>query len=254
MSRAVKWLIIGSTAAAALYLLLTGCLAGKPEYVSKVPHEYVKQLYETTVWDESAGFVSYGGYTILENRPFYYYEQNVPFCGGFSVAGIATAFSMADYDIPISSYMSQWGRLFGGMTPANAAVSLNSLNIAAFLNRANALSDEDRLQVLREEIDSGKPVMLLVSNGFRKDGTYSGLKSQQALYLHWITLWGYYADGFFVYDSAVGPELYRPVPIGNTERSNHEILRDWSRPFYLSPFLGNTYITIDVPLLEPDPL
>jgi hypothetical protein len=236
---------------AAVYLLI-GRIGDTPEYISKIrSSDYISlvDFFESGIG--KSGFGGHENITALANRPAYYFEQNVPYCGGFSIAGILSAFDMHE-DVPVANYMSQWGQIFGGMTPSNAVLSLARYNVQAEIRRAGKLSDEAKIQIIKDEIDAGKPVMLLVSNGYRKDGTFSQIKSQNAGYLHWITIWGYHGGGFFIYDSVVHPYQYQPVPIGNIERSNEQLLRDWANPFYLSPFLGNTYITIEVPLLEPD--
>jgi len=171
------------------------------------------------------------------------YQQNVPYCGGFSVAGILSAYHM-DTAQPAAEHMSWLGRLIGGMGPSDMIKSLKLAGLNGTVQRANNFSDTEKIDMLKGEIYKGCPVLLLIGNGFNKDGTYSDMKSRGITHLHWITLWGYHDNGFFIYDSVAHPYQYELIPIGNVERNNNEILREWIRPFYLSLFMGNTYITL----------
>lgn len=226
-----------------LILAISGCATNMPEYISCTSSGKISEVVSLFNKDMITPYEEYSGVYILPVEPEKYYEQNVPYCGGFSIAGILSAYQM-DGSESASEHMSLLGRLIGGMGPADMIYSLEKSGLEGTINRANKLSDSAKIDLLKDEINKGYPVLLLVGNGYNKDGTYSGMKSQGLTHLHWITLWGYHTNGFFIYDSVVHPYQYEPVPIGNVERSNKEILRDWICPFYLSPFLGNTYIVL----------
>ncbi len=229
----------------AFFLCSNGCVTNLPEYISKTPSE--KFGHVITLFDnQDVNGETYSGIVPLDCCPNEYFEQNVPYCGGFSIAALLSAYGLYHGE-PIERYMSDLGRLVGGMLPNDMINSLDREGIQAELKRAFGLPDDVKLQLLRDEIDRGVPVTILVGNGYEKSGIFSSSKSQGATHLHWVTIWGYHDEGFFIYDSVVHPYHYQPVPIGNVSRSNEELLRDWVRPFYLSPFIGNTYITIDEP-------
>jgi hypothetical protein len=224
-------------------LLLSGCVTNMPAYISSTQAEKIPDVILLFNKEQGAPVDEYSGVYILPIKPEKYYEQNVPYCGGFSVAGIISAYHL-DANEPVSTYMSRLGRLVGGMGPTDIIKSLELVGMKGTIHRANRFSDSCKIDLLRSELDKGCPVIMLIGNGFNKDGTYSDIKSQGITHLHWITLWGYHDSGFFVYDSVAHPYQYELVPIGNVERSGKEILRDWIRPFYLSPVMGNTYITL----------
>ena len=234
--------------AAVILAAVIGCADAGFEYISKTTSDDLRLLFPLPEGDELSGNPLFTDMQILDINPAHYFEQSVPYCGGVSIAGIVSAYGIEDSSG--ATFMTSWGRLFGGMTPAQAVSVLSRYDIQARIQRAERLTEQERIQLIKDEINSGRPVMLLIGNGFRRDGSYSLLKSQNPNSLHWITVWGYHGSGFFIYDSAVSPENYSYVPIGNSERGYEELLRDWSKPFLLSPILGYTYITVASPLLE----
>lgn len=226
-----------------LISITSGCATGLPEYISRTPSDTVSDIV-TTFHPNSDQHSKYTNAKSLWYTPQDYFEQNVPYCGGFSVAAVLSAFGMYNGE-PISYFMSDLGRLFGGMFPHDVVDSLERYGIRSKSRRAIGISDAEKLALLRNEIDKGLPVIILVGNGFEKAGNYSKAKSQGITHLHWLSIWGYHEQGFFIYDSVAHPYQYEQVPVGNKERSNKEILRDWVRPFYLAPFIGNTFISIE---------
>lgn len=244
--------IVGGLITAALFSLSLGCTPSDYGYVSRMKVQDIANLFASDGEDDVSFSSLFSGVQILNIQPVSYFEQNIPFCGGFSIAGIVSAYGMHDFSG--SEFMTNWGKLFGGMTPSQAVTVMGKYNIQPTLLRAGKISDVERIQLLKDEIDGGKPIMLLIGNGFLHDGRYSNLKSQFPTSLHWITVWGYHENGFFIYDSALSPTSYSFVPIGNSERSFSNLLGSWAKPSYLSPFLGYTYITSEPPLRAADPI
>jgi hypothetical protein len=219
-------------------VLFSGCATLAPEYISKTAFENLADVADA-FHGSSAVPNNYKGIKIVPHQPDIFYEQNVPYCGGFSIAAVLSAYEIQRHQ-SIGSYMSNMGRLIGGMSPKGLIRTLRANGIEGEIHRCIWMADSERINILRQEIDQERPVLLLIGNGHEKCGIFSNIRSQGISHLHWITIWGYHDDGFFIYDSVAHPYQYERIPAGNIERSSNDLLRDWSRPFYLIPFTGYT--------------
>ena len=115
-----------------LLFALTSCVTNLPEYISSTPAEKIPEMIALFNKEQDNIAVEYTGAYNLPIKPENYYEQNVPYCGGFSIAGILSAYHM-DVDEPISSHMSSLGRLFGGMSPA-AVLNFLEIGLVHFIS------------------------------------------------------------------------------------------------------------------------
>ena len=77
-----------------LLLALASCVTNLPEYISSTPAEKIPEIIALFNNEQKNIAVEYPGAYILPIKPEKYYEQNVPYCGGFSVAGILSAYHM----------------------------------------------------------------------------------------------------------------------------------------------------------------
>lgn len=169
---------------------------------------------------------------ILTHAPKEYLEQVFTQCGAFSVKAILSAYGKDDKKHPRDynpTVLGKYASLVGVYTWPRV---LESYGLHAERGNTKDLSDEQRLEFLKETINKDNAIMIRIGNGYLKNGKYSSL----AAYFigHWITLWGYNDEEkvFYVYDSYVPLKRHdKTIPIGNTKRTYSEVLRDWGKGF-----------------------
>jgi len=166
---------------------------------------------------------------ILPIRPSEYLKQGPSHCGAFSVKGILSAYGKDDTAHPKEYHPHLFGRLTGLTTGLQYWPRVLARHgMEAIPKFAADLTDEGRLQLLRELLLKNNPVMVCIGNGYLPNGKYNPIRGR--VLGHWITLWGYDDESelFYVYDSAVPKEKHdKHIPIGNTTRTYQEMLRDW---------------------------
>ncbi|MBI3052355.1 C39 family peptidase [Candidatus Woesearchaeota archaeon] len=170
------------------------------------------------------------GRCILRIRPKEYLMQGPSHCGAYSVKGVLSAYGL-DRKTQAKEYHT---RLFGRITGTTLSRQywpkvLKAHGIKAEIKSAEKLSDEERLQVIKQLIAKGTPVMILIGNGYYRGTKYKPWLGK--IVSHWITVYGYNDDArrFYIYDSALHKKHWKiNQPIGNTSRSYSEMLRDWN--------------------------
>src|SRR3989344_5451652 len=168
----------------------------------------------------------------LTHSPKEYLEQGFTQCGAFSVKAILNAYGKDDKKYPRDynpTILGKYTSLVGTHTWPRV---LESYGLHAERGNTKNLSDEQRLEFLKEIVDRDKAVMIRIGNGFLKNGKYNSLVAY--FVGHWITLWGYDDEKqiFYIYDSYVPLERHnKTIPVGNTTRTFSEILRDWGKGF-----------------------
>ncbi len=167
---------------------------------------------------------------ILRNRPSQYLKQGLSHCGVFAVKAILSSLEKDDKARPEDYHVSHFGRLLGFALPTTLSKILAAHDVPASVKNADELPDEQKLEIIKNQLRSGRPAMIRIGNGYsRKTGKWHWL--QYIIMGHWITVWGFDDTErvFFVYDPAVPDALDdRGVPIGNKRRTYKEMLRDWS--------------------------
>jgi len=165
---------------------------------------------------------------VLKIKPKEYLEQGFSHCGAYAVKGILSAFDLDDKTHPKYYHPHWFGRLTGWTLGKNYYVNiLRSYGINATRGSVEYLSGKEKIEFLKQNLSQDKPIMIRIGNGYLTD-TYNPILGK--LVSHWITLWGYDDEKelFYVYDSGLRKKHWNSrLPIGNTTRTYHEILRDW---------------------------
>lgn len=179
---------------------------------------------------------------ILNIKPKKYLEQRMRYCGRYTIKAIPSAYNLDD-GRDAKKYLPLTQRLFlksfGMTTPYVINKILSKYGIYARIKIAKNLSDNNKLKAIKKEIDKNHPVILLIGNGYSKNGKYFQLG--QKLISHWISIWGYNNKEkiFYVYNSYTHKK--DNIPIGNVKRTYSQVLRDWKGAFYTKSYL---YISI----------
>ncbi len=162
---------------------------------------------------------------ILSRRPKEYLKQGPTGCGAYSVKGILSAYDKDNKKHPFE-YL-QWSRLPFITNSSHWTKVLNSCGLKAKQESLKGLSEDRRLEVIKDAIRRDTPVMLLIGNGYRGNGIWS--VTRWWLIKHWITIWGFNDEKkvFYIYDSMVPPKYYhKDIPTGNVQRTYQNVLRD----------------------------
>jgi len=171
---------------------------------------------------------------ILSKKPKQYPIQGKSHCGAYTTKAILSAYKRKTENNVKSYHISFLGKTTGGIFPRTFIKLLGKNGVNAIAKKANNLTDEDRIFLLKNLLNKNRPVILLIGNGYGKNGKHSSLKAK--LVGHWISLWGYdeNKNRFYVYDSAAR-NIDNQIPIGNISRSYQEIIRDWNGPIFPYP-------------------
>lgn len=172
---------------------------------------------------------------LLNIRPKRYLEQGLRYCGGYTIKAILSAYRLDDGRHPKRYLLSL------RFTTLNIIKKiLENYRLKSQIKNARNLSDNDKLKLIKKELNKNHPVILLIGNGYSKHGEYSWLRKQ--LIAHWVSVWGYNNEDkvFYVYDSFSHKK--DNVPIGNVKRNYYQLLRDWKGALYTKKYL---YIVIN---------
>ena len=171
-------------------------------------------------------------------KPKEYLEQGIRYCGGYTIKAILSAYGMDDGKHP-KKYLPSINKSLGFTTPKTIQRVLKKYKIKSQIKIAHDIPYNEKLKLIKREIDKNNFIILLIGNGYSKNGEYSWLK--QKLIAHWITIWGYDDKKrvFYIYDSYNHKKEI--VPIGNVKRDYLQLLRDWKGAAYTNSYL---YITI----------
>lgn len=167
---------------------------------------------------------------ILSSKPNQYLSQGLSNCGLFSVKGILSSYNLDDKGDPREYHSNPVSRLTSVTWGRNYYIDiLTSYGIDSKMGFAEHISENKKLDLLKELLSNNTPVMIRIGNGYLSSGKYDQIMGK--LMPHWITLWGYDDEKriFYVYDSGLTEKVWnKSLPIGNTTRSYSEMLRDWS--------------------------
>ncbi|NCS97743.1 MAG: BtrH N-terminal domain-containing protein [Candidatus Pacebacteria bacterium] len=179
----------------------------------------------------------------LKNKPAEYLKQGLSHCGAYAVKGILSSMGLDKTNHPKEYHPSLLGRL-SGITFGRDYYPriLSKYGIKATPKSAIHLSDNEKINLLKDLLLKGNPAMLSIGNGYLSNNRYN--KLQGLIMGHWITVWGYDNDTeeFLVYDSAVPENEYKiNLPVGNTTRTYKEMLRDWKGALLARLVRSNEY-------------
>ncbi|MCA9386307.1 hypothetical protein KC717_06705 [Candidatus Dojkabacteria bacterium] len=183
---------------------------------------------------------------IVSKQPNEYLKQGLSHCGVYTAKGILEAYDKFDFDQPEELHNSLLGRLTGSLTPKMLKNVLETNGLNSTIGIAQG-SDKQKIEIIKEEILNDRPVIVLIGNGYKKDGSFS--KFKKSYMSHWISVWGFNDETkvFYLYDSCVPRELYsKNIPIGNIERSYERVVEDWSGSFYRNLLAWSAYLYIKV--------
>lgn len=188
---------------------------------------------------------------IVSRRPKEYLKQGPSHCGVYSVKAVLEAFGKVTGMKPKDFHTNWISHITGAVFHPDYLVRiLKSYALEAKSDTVKHLSDDKKIMHLKFMLSKDAPVILLVGNGYQKNGEYSRLKA--AIVGHIITVWGYDdREGvFFMYDSTVPKEHFATnVPIGNTKRTYEQVLRDWHGAFPSRLLWRGSFHYIEVGLL-----
>lgn len=171
---------------------------------------------------------------VLPINPAQYLQQGPNHCGVYTVKGIMSALGRDIYNDPREYHVTRIGRLSGSLLPGGLVKILLQYNLHPSIKCAQHLKVDEKIDLLKEELLRGFPVIVAIGNGYKKDGSYSWLKAK--IVGHWISLWGYndLKKIFYAYDSSVPKTLHdKTLSVGNVKRTYSEFIRDWYGSFYM---------------------
>lgn len=180
-------------------------------------------------------------------QPKRYLEQGISHCGAYAVEGILSAYGEVVKEAPEQYQQSLLGRYLGSSTSRDLVRLLGNYGFKGIVGTAARLDDQEKMELLKQLLLEGTPVIMRIGNGYLENGEYNLM--QGILMGHWITVWGYddIEKVFYVYDSGIRKVQYDEVPIGNKKRTYQEILRDWSKSGLIQPWMWgkkNLYIKL----------
>jgi hypothetical protein len=177
---------------------------------------------------------------VVRYTPQEYPHQQGLTCGEFNLMGILAAFNL-DYHKPERVRLRIW--LLGYSFIQDIADRLEAHGLSAPVRHANHLSDDNKLDLLKSQLDQDQPVLMAIGNGHLNRGRYVPLA--RFFLGHFITLYGY-SDRerrFYIYDPYLEGDYPDEIPVGNEIRSYDQLLRDWRGPFYYR-FIGMDHVYI----------
>lgn len=162
---------------------------------------------------------------ITSKRPKEYLKQGPTGCGAFSVKGILSAYGKDNKTHPFQYLpLSRFPFVINAFHWVEV---LRSYGLDAHMQSLRHMTDEQRINTLKDLLRSDTPVMLSIGNGYRGNGIWSKVRWQ--LIQHWITLWGFDDEKriFYIYDSCVPLRYHdKNIPIGNVARTYQQVARD----------------------------
>jgi len=167
---------------------------------------------------------------IVDVAPQSYVRQGASHCGAFAVKGVLSAFGLDHSDHASELHIHPLSKYTGSAVSADYYPSILRMHgLSAKAASASNLSDSQRLNLIKSEIDRGCPVIVQVANHFdRQSGAWDPFKGIIAS--HWFSIWGYNDDEacFYTYDSLISEKLVDgDVPVGNKRRSFSTFLQIW---------------------------
>lgn len=180
---------------------------------------------------------------ILSVKPSEYLKQGRTHCGMYALKGILNAYGLDDNKNPEDYHPNLIGKITGATLPWTFPRILSKYGLKAEVRFAN--SEEEKTDLLKSFLQKNHPIILLVGNGYDRNGHYSSFKAKFSW--HWITLWGFdnLEKIFYVYDSAVSKGKYDlDIPTGNKKRKYSEVIRDWKAGMMPFGFWRYLYIPV----------
>ena len=167
---------------------------------------------------------------VVTPKPREYLQQGMRHCGGYTIKAILNAYNLDEGRHP-KKYLPSKIKSLGFTTPKIIQEILKRYGFDAPIKRANKLSDNEKIQVIKKELDKNHPVILLIGNGYLPTGEFSERRMNWVS--HWITVYGYndQEKKLFIYDSYVDKKNYEQIPVGNIKRTYEQVLRDWKGAF-----------------------
>jgi hypothetical protein len=185
---------------------------------------------------------------ILPFHPKEYRIQKLTYCGAYNVHHILQAYGFTPPLHPKDLQTHWYAKTFGGSPSKNYyGEIMQSYGLKAEINNADDLSETEQIDLCKDLLNNGNPVLLNVGSYFSATtGKWTPIKG--FLMKHWITLWGYddTEEIFYVYDPRATDANPSGLPIGNTTRSYKTIVKIWGGGMTAWAVLGRrAYYTIN---------
>lgn len=167
----------------------------------------------------------------MPSAPKWYRKQGLSHCGLYSIEAILSASGLNNQNNKPNSFSQTLFQRILGITSISALEEI--LRVHGFETSSGTainLSDQEKLVFLKKKLFEGKTIIICIGNGYMNArSSYCSLKACVAS--HWITLWGYNETRrvFYIYDSKMPRNINSNLPIGNTEVSYDDLLRDWAK-------------------------
>ncbi len=179
----------------------------------------------------------------LHLRADTYVQQKWMSCGAYAVKAVMNLYGK-DENLSPRQYLSSLGRIFFGfMFPSTIKNAFQKKKFIAPLLRARR--KKHKLLLLKQHLEAGHPVIVLINNIYSKMRKPIWLKKFYSL--HWITLLGYDDEKkvFYVYDSLPHKSVYeKNLPVGNISISYNDFLTFW-KGNYISRLVNYLYIPVE---------
>lgn len=181
---------------------------------------------------------------IIPVKPKQYLEQGFRFCGGYTIKAILSAYNLDEKQQP-KDYLPFLGKVLGFATARTIQDIFKKYGFQAPILRAK--NCQNKIAILKKELEKNHPVIIRIGNGYSKQGSYS---LWRRLFIgHWVNIWGYddKKQIFYLYDSYISKR--NPlILIGNVQRTYKQVLRDWRGTIYTY----NQYLYMPVIYLKND--
>jgi len=181
--------------------------------------------------------------SIVNPRPSEYKEQTgKDWCGGNIVENVLNSFGLDDRG-HAKFYLPESWRWNGYSLPSHLENTLSEYGVSVRKERAEDLTDDEKIRYIKSEIVQDHPVILAV--GYPKDRRdYSGDLSDWLA--HYVTVWGYDGDTVFVYDPRRNDSKVKSLDVGNKQTTWKDLLKIWEGPWFYRGW------NIAMPVSKPD--
>jgi fructoselysine-6-P-deglycase FrlB-like protein len=170
---------------------------------------------------------------IVPKEPIQYLVQGRVHCGVYAAKGILSTYGSDSHNHPREYHVNWWNKLSGRMFPGEVVKVLRENGLDSQLVVAPASSPEETLSFLKHSLIEGKPIIMVIRNGYNREGKFSWFRYFLS-WGHFMTIYGYDDEQelFYLYDSAVPKHMHKAgLPIGNTTRTFQETVRDGNTRF-----------------------
>jgi hypothetical protein len=164
---------------------------------------------------------------ILKIKPDKYLFNGSTNCGVYLIKGILSAYNKDKYLDPLDYHLSSLARFFGWTLTRSLKNILKNFGIKAEIKFAHG-NTEQIIELLKFILQTGNPIILNIGSCYDVKDRWIA-----KIIPHWITVWGYDREHFFVYDSSVPLEKQNQfIPIGNRKIEHQDLVWFWGAAYW----------------------